>query len=223
MAEIGTFTPEQARRIWAAARAVERMTGSTEAEVNRPQSPLIYFRNDSESTIPPYGCIKITGTVDDDQNYLTVTQPDAPDGVQGPFIFNGAEEVLADEYGVAQAGPIFRAILTGSITFGQLIGPKASAFEVSLGGAYVYLGTDDIADNIIKIRALEGPVLGHTTGAGLASGAVGVMYRKLPGSGGWTTDTGTEYPAWTGATAIDAAKDTIGFPIDGRLFWLEIC
>ena len=222
--EIGYFTPGQADRVWRNALAFEKMA-SVGAKTDRPITPTpISFVNKSGATIPPYGCIQITGTEETGgRNYLEVKRPFDYAGVMGPFLVNGDREVVADDYGTAQWGPIYRIKTDGTtLAVGTRIGPNASSFEVGKGCLFTCLGDDDIEGDVIRVIACETPLLAVAT-SGISGNASSEVVAKDPGSSGWSAGS-VAYTAYnpTGV-AIPASANVILFPVDAKWVALELC
>ena len=223
--EIGYFTPTQADRVWRNALAFERLA-SVGAKTDRPITPTpISFVNKSGATIPPYGCIEITGTEETGgRNYLQVKRPFDYAGVMGPFLINGDREVIADDFGTAQWGPIYRVKTDGTtLAVGTRIGPNASSFEVGKGCLFTNCGADDIEEDVIRVIACETPLLAVAGAGGIAANSSGTVTAKVPTSTGWAAGsvTYTAYNPFTAVVAADASL--ILFPIDARWVVVEVC
>lgn len=223
--EIGYFTPSQADRVWRNALAFERLA-SVGAKTDRPITPTpISFVNKSGVTIPPYGCIQITGTEETGgRNYLQVKQPFDYAGVMGPFLINGDREVIADDFGTAQWGPIYRVKTDGTtLAVGTRIGPNASSFEVGKGCLFTNCGADDIEEDVIRIIACETPLLAIAGASGIAANSSGTVTAKVPTSTGWAAGSVT-YTAWAPTSTPIAANATVMiFPVDARWVAVEVC
>jgi hypothetical protein len=223
--EIGAFTPERARRIWQATLAFERGIDVASTDMRPAIDPPIYFVNRSSETIPPYGCMQINGTVEvGGQNYLEVTKAfDYTSSVMAPFLLNGHYEVDADDLGVAQSGPVFRALTDGTpYACGTRLGPTANAFTLTKGSSFTAISADDIGENIIKVIACETPLLAKAS-SGIEPNSSGNVTAKLPGTGNWSTGTIT-YTAWNPtATRISNNATVIIFPIDSKWVAVELC
>lgn len=223
--EIGYFTPSQADRVWRNALAFEKFA-SVNAKADRPitQAP-ISFINKSGQTIPAYGCLQITGTEEiAGRNYLQVKRPFDYSGVMGPFLLNNDRQVMPDELGTAQPGPIYRAKTDGTtLATGTRIGPTANSFEVGKGCLFTCCGNDDIEDDVIRVIACETPLIAVAGAGGIAANGSGTVTAKVPTSTGWAAGTVT-YTAYNPFTAVVAADaDLILFPIDARWVVVEVC
>jgi len=225
--EYGVFTTEQAKRVWDATMRVERELRGGKASESVYVPPPIYFRNDSGYTIPPYGCIQKTGTYDEigGQNYITVERPiQLTSAIIGPFLLNGPREVEDGEFGIAQSGPIFRAITDGTtLTVGTRIGPLASSFEVGKGCLFSYIGADDVETDCCRLIACETPILAKAGGSGISANSSGTVTARVPTSGGWSDGTVT-YTAWAPTDSpVSANAQLMLFPVDARWVAVEIC
>lgn len=223
--EIGYFTPTQADRVWRNALAFEKLA-AVGAKTDRPITPTpISFVNKSGATIPPYGCIQITGTEETGgRNYLQVKRPFDYAGVMGPFLINGDREVIADDFGTAQWGPIYRVKTDGTtLAVGTRIGPNASSFEVGKGCLFTCCGADDIEEDVIRVIACETPLLAVAGASGIAANSSGTVTAKVPTSTGWAAGSVT-YTAWAPTSTPIAANATVMiFPIDARWVAVEVC
>lgn len=223
--EIGYFTPSQADRVWRNALAFEKLA-AVGAKTDRPITPTpISFVNKSGATIPPYGCIQITGTEETGgRNYLQVKQPFDYAGVMGPFLINGDREVIADDLGTAQWGPIYRAKTDGTtLAVGTRIGPTANSFEVGKGCLFTCCGVDDIEEDVIRVIACETPLIAVAGSGGIAANGSGTVTAKVPTSTGWAAGSVT-YTAYNiSATAISNNANVLIFPVDARWVAVEVC
>lgn len=223
--EIGYFTPTQADRVWRNALAFEKLA-AVGAKTDRPITPTpISFVNKSGATIPPYGCIQIAGTEENGgRNYLQVKRPFDYAGVIGPFLINGDREVIADDFGTAQWGPIYRVKTDGTtLAVGTRIGPNANSFEVGKGCLFTNCGADDIEEDVIRVIACETPLLAVAGAGGIAANSSGTVTAKVPTSTGWAAGSVT-YTAWAPTSTPIAANATVMiFPIDARWVAVEVC
>lgn len=223
--EIGYFTPTQADRVWRNALAFEKLT-SVGAKTDRPITPTpISFVNKSGATIPPYGCIQITGTEETGgRNYLQVKRPFDYAGVMGPFLINGDREVIDDDLGTAQWGPIYRAKTDGTtLAVGTRIGPTSNSFEVGKGCLFTCCGVDDIEEDVIRVIACETPLIAVAGSGGIAANGSGTVTAKVPTSTGWAAGSVT-YTAYNiSATAISNNANVLIFPVDARWVAVEVC
>lgn len=123
-----------------------------------PEAP-IYIRNDTGEEIPPFGCVQVTGAVDDGgQNYITVDKPVDATGDAGGYLFNGVAPIEIDGYGIALDGPVVRMLTDGStVTCGDFWRPVVNSFEVEPGGVmFSAIGEDDIDTDIMRAFTSSG-------------------------------------------------------------------
>jgi hypothetical protein len=224
--EIGAFTPERARRIWQATLAFERGIDVASTDMRPAIAPPIYFVNLSSHTVPPYGCIQVNGVQEiGSQNYLQIARPfDYTNSVMAPFLLNGPYEVEAGDLGVAQSGPIFRALTDGtSYACGTRLGPAVDSFELTKGSSFTAIAYDDIGTDILKVIACETPLLATAGSLGIAGNSSGTVTARLPSSGNWSPGTIT-YTAWAPtSTPITANAIVLIFPVDAKWVAVEIC
>lgn len=223
--EIGYYSPELAKRIKDNSLAWERERQTPQPIFRQTVPNPIYVRNISTYTIPRFGCMQVVGTEEiDGQNFLQVDRPfDYSDSVMGPFLLNDTEAINPNEIGMAQFGPVFRAIKdTGTFTVGTRLNPTADSFKLSKGPLFVYLGDDDIDTDIIKVERCETPLLAVAT-SGIAANSSGSVTAKQPASGNWTAGSVT-YTAWnpTGV-AISSSALCLIYPVDAKWVALELC
>lgn len=225
--EIGAFTPADALRIWKAVLAFERGITVDSSDERRFVPAPIYCKNRSTTLeIPAYGCMQVVGTEEiGGQNYLIVDRPfDYSDSVMGPFLLNSPTAIETEGLGVAQNGPVFRAIKdTGTFTVGTRLNPTVDSFKLSKGPLFVYLGEDDVDTDIIKVERCETPLLAIAGSSGISANSSGEVTAKQPASGNWTAGTIT-YTAWnpTGV-AISSNALCLIYPVDAKWVALELC
>jgi hypothetical protein len=169
--------------------------------------------------------MQVVGTEEiDGQNFLKVDRPfDYSESVMGPFLLNDTEAINPNEIGMAQFGPVFRAIKdTGTFTVGTRLNPTADSFKLSKGPLFVYLGDDDVDEDIIKVERCETPLLAVAT-SGISANSSGSVTAKQPASGNWTAGSVT-YTAWnpTGV-AISSSALCLIYPVDAKWVALELC
>ena len=223
--EVGYYSPGLARRIKDLALAYERDRQGGQPIFRQTVPNPIFVLNDSEHTIPRFGCMQVVGTQEiDGQNLLKVNRPfDYSDSVMGPFLLNDIEPIEPGEIGMAQFGPVYRAIKdTGTFTVGTRLNPTADSFKLSKGPLFVYLGDDDIDEDIIKVERCETPLLA-VAGSGIAANSSGTVTAKQTASGNWTAGSVT-YTAWnpTGV-AISSNALCLIYPVDAKWVALELC
>jgi len=203
----------------------ERLPDLQSTDTVTIQKP-IFFRNDSGVTIPPYGAVQLSGTIESGVlNYSTVERAYDYAATQSIVVFNNAFEVLDGDYGSGQVGPVFTAIHDAAITYnvGDRMGWKSSAFTLGLGAPLVFLGLDDVATNACKVAWDHSCIMGQSI-LSISSNASGNVYRRKAASGTFTTDTTRTYLAYNDSTtAITADSRIILFPVDGRWIAVEVC
>lgn len=154
--QIGAYSPETARLVYETVRYLREsgfviLPPGRGGQTVAPQTP-IYVRNDSGETIPAWGCMQVTGTVEyGNQNFTKVTKP-TTSGVQ--YLFNGQQEIAASGYGIAQEGNRARAYKSsGTVTFGQLWRPTSGQWYLTQGsGRFPVIGADDIDTDVFWVR-----------------------------------------------------------------------
>ncbi len=223
--EIGYYSPELAKRIKDNSLAWERERQTPQPIFRQTVPNPIYVRNISAHTIPRFGCMQVVGTEEiDGQNFLKVDRPfDYSESVMGLFLLNDTEAINPNEIGMAQFGPVFRAIKdTGTFTVGTRLNPTADSFKLSKGPLFVYLGDDDVDEDIIKVERCETPLLAVAT-SGISANSSGTVTAKQPASGNWTAGSVT-YTAWnpTGV-AISSSALCLIYPVDAKWVALELC
>lgn len=88
-AEIGVFTPEQARLIWQ--EYLHRTAIEKRRMIDEPSPHRVFVKNTSGETIPQYGCMQITGVeIVGDVTCLTVVKPT---DTEGEYLFNSQYEI----------------------------------------------------------------------------------------------------------------------------------
>lgn len=86
-------------------------------------SPLHLFHNKSGETIPPFACMKITASREDNIGN-DIVDCEKPNGEGGPFMFNGQLEVEDDEIGNGYTGEVIALCGTATPKTGETWGPK---------------------------------------------------------------------------------------------------
>jgi len=95
--EIGFFTPEQARLIWQDYQTRQQLAPQISQNfpqrrtIDEPSPHRVFVRNDSSETIPPYGCMQITGT--DTIGGRTVVKVVKPTDTDGEYLINSQFEI----------------------------------------------------------------------------------------------------------------------------------
>jgi hypothetical protein len=136
-----------------------------------PIETPIFFRNDSTHTIPAFGLLQIVDTLDvtGSYNLINVKRPIDSTLMRCPLLVNGPAEVLADEFGMAQNGPVYWILHDGAHTYepGDRMGSLAGAFTATRGSLYAVLGTDAIATNVVRCMFDTSVMYGKTKPGGL--------------------------------------------------------
>ncbi len=227
MSDIGFFTPDQLRRVWAQTlRAEQRTPGRPDDFVVLEQEPIL-FVNDSGHEIPPYGLIQAKNTYDqpDGANFVRVVRPFDYAANQSIVLVNGPEAVADGENGSAQPGPLFRVVHDGAESYavGDRLGWVSGSFLAGLGALFRVVGVDDIVDDCLRVMFDQSAASMQSSGA-ITAGSSGLAYLRKPSSGSWTTDTAKEYPVFndSGSNIADNTR-LIGFPTDGRFLVVEVC
>ncbi len=217
------FSNDQKKRVWAATRKVELLPSESRTDSINPVQNTIYFRNDSAQTVPPYGLMQATGTVEvtGSFNYVKVKRPIDSTLMRCPLLINGPREVLTNEYGSAQVGPVFRLLHDGAHTYqpGDRLGSLTATFTATYGALYAVIGADDIDTNIVRVMFDTSSMYGKTKAAALVVGTPANVY-VWDAAG---TLTGKEYLAETKGATIPAATDILLISLYGRWFASRIC
>lgn len=225
--DVGYYSPELAKRIRDNSFAWERERQLSQPTFRQTTPNPIYVINASNIlTIPALGVMQMVGTEKiDNQVFLKVDRPfDYSDSVLGQFLINEASDILPGEIGMAQFGPVYRAKSDGgTYSIGTRLGPTASAYTLSKGPAFTYLGDDDVDEDIVRIIACETPLLAIAGSSGIAANSSGQVTAKAASSGDWTAGTVT-YTAWnpTGV-AISSNALCLIYPVDAKWVALELC
>lgn len=224
--EVGYYSPELAKRIKDNSLAWERERQASQPIFRQTVPNPIYVLNVSTYQIPRFGCMQVVGTQEiDGETYLKVDRPfDYSDSVMGPFLLNDMEPIEPNEIGMAQFGPVYRAISDGgTYSIGTRLNPTASSFELSKGPSFVYLGDDDIEEDAIRVERCETPLLAIASGSGIGANTSGTVTAKVPSSGNWSAGSVT-YTAWnpTGV-AISSNALCLIYPVDAKWVALELC
>lgn len=215
------FSDDQKRRVWSATRRVELQSSGTASDLITPANS-IYFRNDSAFTVPPYGLMQITDTVDvtGSFNYVTTKRPIDATLMRCPLLINGPREVLTNEYGLAQSGPVFRMLHNGTAYApGDRLGSLTATFTATYGSLYAVLGDDDVATNIVRVIFDTSTLYAKTQGAALVAGTP----ANVLAYDATNTITAKEYLAETLGASIPANTRVLLFSAYGRWFASEIC
>lgn len=224
----GIYSPSDARIVL---DAVRRLLNSGLLNSAQPTDPVftsaepIIFRNDSGSTVPAFGTMKITGAVEyGGKNVITIEQPDTDENRH--LLFNTFKAVDNGEYGVGSAGPIVRVVSSDSPTIAESMQSTGSDWEVEVGpgGPLVCIGGDDIGTNVFRavVRSVtrsswyKAPAGGIAAKVGTTLGsATCTRYKLVAGVETATSETATVYNGGSTAVAnnafVFAVEDTEGF------------
>lgn len=125
-----------------------------------------YVKNMTGEEIPPFGCMRANGTVEEHNRiYIQVDKPSSEAVGDYEYLFNGRTAIAANQYGTAQSTQLVRAITqTSGPSVGQTIRPKAGTWELDdydaeIPGQFHYVGEDAIQQCSI---VLNSPVPGET-------------------------------------------------------------
>jgi hypothetical protein len=228
MSRFGIFDLDKSQRIWAATLAQER-SGSVRPDerlFNEPEAILV--RNTSGHVIPPFGLMLPKACYDQPSsyNYIDVVRPFDYDANLAVVLVNGFNEIPDGEFGTAQNGPVFRVTHDAAITYnvGDRLGCVDNSFLAGLGPLFRVFGTDDIADNCLRVMLDFSLMMGQSIST-IADGAAGTIYRrKRVTGGGWTTDTSKAYPARNDTGSSIAGNQRLwAEPCDGIFSIVRIC
>ena len=217
------FNRDQKQRIWRATQAWERSQSARPVDNLEPIETPIFFRNDSTHTIPAFGLMQIVDTLDvtDSYNLIKVKRPIDSTLMRCPLLVNGPAEVLADEFGMAQNGPVYWILHDGAHTYepGDRLGSLTATFTATRGSLYAVLGTDAIATNVVRCMFDTSVMYGRTkvTGLNYATPANVLVYDAAG------TLTAKEYLAETRVSNIPGDTEIALESAYGRWFATEIC
>jgi len=186
---------------------------------NTPIPTLVY--NDSGVTIPAYGLMQMTTTLDEDgRNYVKVKRPIDSTLLRCPLLINGPTEIAIAGYGCAQPGPIYRLLHDGgTYVAGDRLGAKTSTFTATYGALFAVLGADAIDTNIVRVMFDTSAFKGRTKSVALVVGVpANVYFTDAAG-----TVTTREYLAETDISNIPADTAIWLFPMYGRLVAAKVC
>jgi len=186
---------------------------------NTPIPISVY--NDSGQTVPAYGLMQMTTTLDEDgRNYVKIKRPIDSTLLRCPLLINGPTEIAVGGYGTAQPGPVYRLLHDGgSYVAGDRLGAKTSTFTATYGALFSVIGADAIETNVVRVMFDVSSFKGKTKSVALVVGTpANVYFTDAAG-----TVTSREYLAETDVSDIpaDTAIDLI--PMYGRLVAREVC
>jgi hypothetical protein len=186
---------------------------------NTPAPILVY--NDSGQTVPAYGLMQMSTTLDEDgRNYVKIKRPIDSTLLRCPLLINGPTEIAVGGYGCAQLGPKFRLLHDGgTYVAGDRLGAKTGTFTATYGALFSVIGADAIETNVVQVMFDVSAFKGKTKGVALVVGVPANVYF-VDAAG---TVTSREYLAETDVSdiAADTAIDLI--PMYGRLVAREVC
>lgn len=124
----------------------------------------IHVKNTDAADAPGYACMQVVGIQNPysstvvDRTYLEVEKPSDQYGRGGWYVFNGPEEIAADDYGVAYGGPSVK-VLGFSGSFGDRCLPIIDDWSITKDptGWMHFAGSDDTATDLNRV--LVSPIL----------------------------------------------------------------
>lgn len=164
MPEGVTLTPELANILREMAR-LYRANGwpsvSTQRETRFYPPDSIIFVNRSGEEIPAYGCMQVTGSIEQDgRTIFEVTKPDAATITsENQLLFNSSRPVADDENGLAQPPTIVKALKDSAETtddVGKGWNYTDGEWYLSPSGSFTYYGVSDIDDDVIIVKSPSG-------------------------------------------------------------------
>lgn len=229
--DLAVFDEATARRVLNAIDALESsgLLGPTTGEVKKGydenrtwnEIPPISVYNDSGQTVPAYGLMQMTTTLNEDgRNYVKVKRPIDSTLLRCPLLINGPTEIAVGGYGTAQQGPTFRLLTDGgSYVAGDRLGAKTSTFTATYGALFSVIGSDSIDTNIVRVMFDVSSFKGKTKSVALVVGTpANVYFTDAAG-----TVTSREYLAETDVSDIPADTVIDLIPMYGRLVAREVC
>ena len=159
------------------------------------EQPPIQVYNDSGQTVPAYGLMQITGSLDEDgRNYVKIKRP-ADSVPPGLLLINGPTEIAIAGYGTAQRGPTYKLLHDGgTYAAGYTLGIKIGTFTATAGQMFSVLGDDELTtgtDNVVRVMFVLPTrlVLAYTTagatgrsGTTLGKGTATMRYLAVSGT-----------------------------------------
>lgn len=224
MTTIGAFTPEKQRRVWASVLFLEQLRAERQESVNVPAKAPIYVQNISTHTIPPYGCMQVINTAGIDN--AVVATVDRPFKVDQPktFLLNGPKEIKQGDFGSAQSGPDFRAIITGG-PFAPYtrLGPVNDSFSLGKGCLFSLLGMDvTYGNNHAKVIECTTDLIAVVQAGGIPKDTTGTVTAMETSASTWATGTIT-YTVHNPFANLPGNAKCIIKPIDARWVPVEVC
>jgi hypothetical protein len=146
--EIGSFTPEQVRLLWEDYQSRKQLAPQLQANfpqrkpIDEPSPHRIFVKNESGEEIPAFGCMQITGMVDEvGRALLTVTKPT---NACKEYLFNSPYKIEAGGYGWGYSWGVVRMLGTSAgYESCQRYAPQSGSWAVSSGpGPFLVYGAD---------------------------------------------------------------------------------
>jgi hypothetical protein len=159
---IGGFTPEQSSELIAFMREAKAsgVFKKTQAapDIAAPEAYRVAIFNDSDETIPAYGCMQIDGTFElGNQTYVKVIKPNKTDGV---YLFNNDAAIYKKSTTNAMPWGVVRMLTDvdePSFDAGAEFAPVVGQWYVEEGpGPFVGYGPDKNKKKVIKGRIAAG-------------------------------------------------------------------
>ena len=155
---IGVLTPDQMRLVWQTVQEL-RQSGLLAKKRGRPvQEPSgvhrVFIQNMSGATIPPFGCVQVTGT--SELEGRTVVTVEAPTDICGEYLFNSEFAVNPGEAGWAYAHGQVRMLGTfDSYESCKRYAPTVGGFSVEQGpGPFLVYGADNTFSGALRGRII---------------------------------------------------------------------
>lgn len=160
MADIGTFTPDQARLLWQdyqerrqlqphAARNFPRRR-----PIDEPSPHRVFVRNTTAETIPAYGCVQVISTAI--VGGRTVVDVGKPDTLFGHYLFNCQYPIAANENGWAYRFGVVR-MLGSAPAEPAYYKPTKNAYTIEEGdGPFLVYGEDNVTTGALIGRIDSG-------------------------------------------------------------------
>jgi hypothetical protein len=217
---LDTIAALKASRLLESATDEGLKRGNDGQQVYNTLPPILVY-NDSGQTVPAYGLMQMTTTLDEDgRNYVKIKRPIDSTLLRSPLLINGPTEIAVGAYGTAQSGPVYRLLHDGgTYVAGDRLGAKASSFTATYGALFAVIGADAIETNIVRVMFDTSPFKGKTKSVALAVGTPANVYF-VDAAGTVTT---REYLAETDESDIPADTAVWLFPMYGRLVAAKVC
>jgi hypothetical protein len=167
MDQIGVFTPEQARELWQFYQSQKQLpvhltkSFPQRRPIDEPSPHRAFVKNTEAEAIPPYGCMRVTGT----EQYAgrTVITVEKPTTLVGEFLFNSPYQIEAGAAGWAYRFGV--VVMLGSdeasgssnVDAGTLYQPIVGSWEIEAGGGpFIVFGRHDANDKALIGRFAGG-------------------------------------------------------------------